>query len=310
MASPYLSLVLTTLIWGALHPVGKLAMRDVTPIQLILARVVFATLTLAFILALSGNLGEISRELRERPRTMALLAVFSFLGSSGGSMLALSLLPASVSSLLSNTSPLFVALGLIALNRGRTRVDAVIGVVVGFLGLAVVVFGENPDGFGQLALNPLGIGLAIMGSAFWAIYIGLSRQTMARGNPLAVVAASGLFGAVPWLTVAAIHGDLRAYAALSVEDWGLLLFLGVIGTGVTYGLWTAALTRLSATSVAVFQYGIPLSAVILAVLLLGDRITLALIVGGIGIVAGIALTQRSQRAASRPAPAAAASSRT
>jgi drug/metabolite transporter (DMT)-like permease len=310
LASPYLSLTATTLIWGSLHPLGKLVMRDVSPIQLILARVVFGTLILGAILATRGKVGLIGEELRTRPGRMALLAACSFLGSSGSSMIALSLLPASVSSLLSNTSPLFVALGLIAVNRGRTRADALLGVLVGFVGLAVVVFGENPNGFGELALNPVGVALSIGGSAVWAAYIGLSRQTMATGNPLAVVAASGLIAMVPWLAVAGIGGDLAHLGRLTASDWELLLYLGMVGTGVTYALWTAALRHLSATSVAVFQYGIPLSAVILSVLLLGEHVTLALVLGGVGIVAGIGLTQRSQRRASRPAPAVAASSRT
>lgn len=310
LVSPYLSLVATTLIWGSLHPLGKLVMRDVSAIQLILARVVFATLTLAVILAVQGRAGLILDELRARPGRMVLLAGLSFLGSSGASMIALSLLPASVSSLLSNISPLFVAVGLIALNRGRTRADAVLGIVVGFVGLAVVIFGENQGALGGLALNPFGVALAVAGSASWAAYIGLSRQTMREGDPLAVVCASGLIASGPWIAVAGFRGDLAQLAELSTSDWGLLIYLGVVGTGLTYGLWTAALKRLSATSVAVFQYGIPLAAVILSVAVLGEHITLALVVGGLGIIAGIAVTQRSQRAASRPVPAGAASSRT
>lgn len=309
LASPYLSLVATTLIWGSGSPIGKLVLRDASPVQLILARVILGTVVLTSILVLQGKGDLIGKELRTRPGRMALLAGCSFLASSGSSMIALSLLPASVSSLLTNTSPLFIALALIVATR-RVRADAGLGVLVGFVGLAAVIFGENPSGFGVLALNPVGVALAILGSAAWAAYIGLSRQTMATGSPLAVVAATGLIAAVPWLAVAGVRGDLAGFGHLSAFDWGLMLYLGVVGTGVTYALWTAALKQLSATSVAVFQYGIPLSAVILSVLLLGEHVTLGLVLGGLGIVAGIALTQRSQRPASRPVPAAATSSRT
>jgi drug/metabolite transporter (DMT)-like permease len=214
-----------------------------------------------------------------------------------------------VSSLLSNTSPLFVALGIIALSRGRTRVDAVLGILVGFCGLAVVVFGESPASFGQLALNPLGVGLSLVGSVTWALYIGLGRQAMAKGNGLAVVVASACFGGLPWLAVAAANGDLWRYLLLAPADWALLLFLGAVGTGLTYGLWTAALARLSAASVAVFQYAIPFWAVVLSVMLLSERVTVPLVVGGAMIVGGIALTQRATRRATRRAQTAAASSR-
>jgi O-acetylserine/cysteine efflux transporter len=105
------------------------------------------------------------------------------------------------------------------------------------------------------------------------------------------------------------NGQLVQMFRFSLPIWGLLVYVGVIGTGVTYGLWTAALTRLSAASVAVFQYAIPFFAVILSVLILGDHVTLPLILGGIGIVAGIAVTQNATRTRSKRLGRDAASSR-
>lgn len=309
LASPYLALVGTTAIWGSLHPAGKLVLREVSPLQLVLARVVFACLTLLVILAFQGQAGAVADELRTRPKTMAFLGFLSFFGSSGCSMIALSLLPASVSSLLSNVSPLFVAASVIAVQRRRTPPGVVVGVLVGFVGLAIVVFGDNPGGVGAGGLSPLGVGLALLGSLSWAAYIVAGRQAMARGNPLAVVVASGLFGGAPWVLLSLANGQLIQLFRFPIGVWALLLYTGVIGTGLTYGLWTAALTRLSAASVAVFQYAIPFFAVTLSVLLLGEHVTVPLIVGGIGIVAGIAVTQNASRARSRPRERGAASSR-
>jgi drug/metabolite transporter (DMT)-like permease len=294
LGSPYVALIVVTTIWGSLHPLGKFTMRDVTPVQLVFARVFFAGLTLAFLLALQGKVSDVAHELRHRTGTVLLLATFSFFGSSGASMIALSLLPASASSLLSNTSPLFVAMGAIALTGRRTKPIAIGGVLLGFVGLGLVIFGENPNGFGTLGLNPLGVALSLIGSLTWAIYIGLGRRAMAKGNPLAVVAASSLFGGVAWLVISAITGDLARFLTLSLVDWGLIAYLGVVGTGITYGLWTAALARLSAARVAVFQYAIPFWAVVLSVLLLGEQVTVPLVLGGIGIVAGIAIAQSTR----------------
>ncbi len=298
-ASPYLALIATTAIWGSLHPVGKLALRDVQAIQLVLARVVFASLTLLAILAIQGRVSDVRLELRSRPREMALLGFLSFFSSSGASMIALSFLPASVSSLLSNMSPLFVALGMIAMERRRTHPGIVIGVLVGFIGLGIVVLGDNPTSVGGGGLNLLGVGLAILGSLAWAAYIVLGHRAMAKGNPLAVVVASSVFGGIPWVLVSLANGELLQMFRLPLPVWGLLFYTGVVGTGLTYGLWTAALTRLSAASVAVFQYAIPFFAVILSVLLLGEHVTVPLVVGGLGIVAGIAITQRASRGRSR-----------
>jgi drug/metabolite transporter (DMT)-like permease len=295
LASPYVSLVVVTLIWGGLHPIGKIAMREATPVQFILARVFFGCLALSLLLATRGQLGLIEHELHYRTRTIALLGALGFFCSSGSSMIALSLLPASVSSLLANTSPLFVALGAIALSQKRTSASMIVGILIGFLGLGLVVFGEDPAGFGNLTLDVRGVGLSLLSSLTWAIYIAVGRRALGTSNPVAVVVGSGVFGGLPWLLLASINGDLLRLTQLPVSTLLLLVGLGVVGTGVTYGLWTAALTRLSAPTVAVFQYAIPFWAVVLSVSLLGEPLTLPLVIGGLGIVAGIAITQRSAK---------------
>jgi drug/metabolite transporter (DMT)-like permease len=71
----------------------------------------------------------------------------------------------------------------------------------------------------------------------------------------------------------------------------LLLYMGVVGTAMTYALWMSGLRRLSATSVSAFQYVIPLNAVTLSVVVLGEPLTPALVVGGLAILLGVALAQ-------------------
>jgi drug/metabolite transporter (DMT)-like permease len=295
LGSPYTGLILVTAIWGGLHPLGKIVMREATPVQFILARIVFGCLLLGLLLAVQGKAGQVSHELHTRPALIALLGAVSFFGSSGLAMIALSMLPASVSSLLSNTSPLFIAVGAIVVSRGRVNRRTIAGIVLGFVGLGLVVFGEDPAGFGHLALSPLGIALSLTGSVLWAVYIVIGRKALAAGNPIAVVVGSGLFGGAPWLIVALVTGDLMRFTQLSLATLALLVALGVIGTGVTYGIWTATLPKLNASSVAVFQYAIPFWAVVLSVTLLGEPLTIPLVLGGIGIVAGIAITQRSSK---------------
>ena len=304
-SSPYLGLVLVTMVWGCLHPLAKLAMHEVSPIQLVLGRVGFACLTLSLFLLVQGKAGDVVHEFRTRPRTIIALGLVSFFASSGSSMIALSYLPASVSSLLSNVSPLFVAIGVIGLQRGSTSLGAVGGICVGFLGLGLIIFGEDPAGFGNLTLNPFGVALSLFGSLTWAIYIGLSRQASRGGSPIAIVTASSIVGAVPWLIVSIVTGDFARFSLVPLPYLALLVFLGAIATGLTYTLWNTALARLNAANVAVFQYAIPFWAVIISIVLLGERITVPLVVGALGIVAGIAMTQREGRKLPPPAPVAA-----
>jgi drug/metabolite transporter (DMT)-like permease len=195
-----------------------------------------------------------------------------------------------------------VAVGAIAAERRRTSLGAIAGICIGFLGLGLIIFGEDPAGFGNLTLNPFGVALSLFGSLTWAVYIGLSRRASVRGNPTAIVVASSICGLVPWLVVAIVTGDLARFATVPLPYIVLLFFLGAVATGVTYALWNAALARLPAANVAVFQYAIPFWAVVISIVLLGEHITLPLVVGAAGIIAGIAITQRDGRK-SRSIPA-------
>lgn len=291
-------MLLATLIWGTMHPVGKIALESVTPAQLVLARAGLTGVVLVLVLALLGRLGRLAAVLRERPLQVIGLGMLSFFASSGLSMTGLYFLPASVNSLLANTSPLMLAVGLGIGQRRRPRPRVLLGLLLGFAGVVLLSLRGASD-LGAIGL--LGVVLSLGGSLTWAIYTGWSRQELRRGDPIAITAAAALVGSVPLALIAAASGQLATLPDLPPSALGLLLYMGVIGTALTYALWMTGLGRLSATNVSAFQYVIPLNAVALSVGVLGEPLTAALVVGGGCILAGVALAQER-----RAAPSAAA----
>jgi drug/metabolite transporter (DMT)-like permease len=141
--------------------------------------------------------------------------------------------------------------------------------------------------------------LSLGGSAAWAVYTGWSRRELSTGDPLALTTAASFVGTAPLLAYGLFSGEVAAYPALGQETLLLLGYAGVCGTALTYALWMTGLKRLPATNVAAFQYVIPLTAVTLAVLLLGEPLTVQLVVGGLAILAGVALAQERVTASGR-----------
>jgi drug/metabolite transporter (DMT)-like permease len=285
----YLGVLVATLVWGTLHPVGKVALQDVTPAQLVLARALLTGLTLVALLAVRGQLWRLVETARSRPLPIAGLGLLSFFGSSGLSMTGLSFLPASVNSLLSNTSPLMLALGL-AVARGRLPGPRVLlGLSLGLAGVTML----SARGAADLgAVGLVGVCLSLGGSLTWAIYTGWSRRELQGGDPIAITAGAALVGSVPLLALVALSGGIPTLAAAPPQALWLLLYMGVIGTALTYGLWMTGLRRLSATNVSAFQYVIPLNAVLVSIVALGEPLTPALALGGAAILAGVALAQQ------------------
>jgi drug/metabolite transporter (DMT)-like permease len=202
-----------------------------------------------------------------------------------------------------------------------TLMQALQPVFVGLL--AAFMFGERPGirfrmwsllaiaGAGVVALagatgpegDPLGLGMAVANTAFFALYFVWSKQ--ARGHidtvPLlfAVIltAASvvSVFGVVSGEDIGGISGHDLLFATLIAAVPG--------GIGHLVSIWP--LNRVAANAPAVMQLGMPFLAGALAWLLLGQPITLLHLVGGTLTVAGVAgalLSPAGRRLAARPPP--------
>lgn len=176
-----------------------------------------------------------------------------------------------------------------------------------FVGLlAAIMFGERPGirfrmwsllaiaGAGVVALagatgpdgDPLGLGMAVANTAFFALYFVWSKQ--ARGH---IDTVPLLFGVI--VTAASV---VSVFALATGEDIGGigghdLLFAALIaavpgGLGHLVSIWP--LNRVAANAPAVMQLGMPFLSGALAWLLLGQPITLLHLLGGTLTVAGVA----------------------
>ena len=109
----------------------------------------------------------------------------------------------------------------------------------------------------------------------------------------AVAAAAGSFRAL-----GVTPGDRVAIAAWNdagfVRAYLGALWAGAVATGCTYAAWSFALRRLPAVVVAPFAYLIPVSALAIAHVWLGEALTRPVLVGAGLVLAGVAFSQASQ----------------
>jgi drug/metabolite transporter (DMT)-like permease len=95
---------------------------------------------------------------------------------------------------------------------------------------------------------------------------------------------------VAWL------GAWRDFARLSPTGWLAVLFLGLACSGLGYLFWYAALERIEASRVGALLYLEPLVTLMAAVVLLGERVQAVTILGGLLLLAGVSLVERSPAA--------------
>ncbi|MGE3269449.1 MAG: DMT family transporter [Chloroflexota bacterium] len=298
--APDLAALLTVvLIWASLHPIAKQTLSEITVSQLPFSRVGLAAVFLMVVCALTGRFGRFLALFH--PRTVwkvAVLGVSGFSLSSGLSMTALSYLPAGINSVLANASPLMVALGVMVLLRERLHWRTMLGLVIGFLGVAIIALRGGVDASG---LSLVGVLLSLFSSGTWALYTVLARRLSAGHDVLAMCAATSLVGAIPLGVAVGVEGETGRLLAASAWTHLLLLWCGVIATGATFTAWVVLLRRISATRVASFQYLIPLGALVLAYPIGGEvpswvaLIGAGMIVGGVAVANSAAMTPRPRR---------------
>jgi len=198
-------------------------------------------------------------------------------------------------------TPLFAAAFAAWLLGERLRPPQLAGLIVGFVGVGVVAGVGGGDLAGSSLAGVLAVVLASAGYGFGFAYAhrfteGLSALQLSLGQLAA--------GTVLLAPVAA--GDV-AGGRVDLQPLGLLclLLLGGLGTGYAYLLNYRTLQEHGATVASLVTYLVPIVGVAAGVLVLGEPFSVRLVLGGLVVVAGVALVQSRLLGPRGPEPAAA-----
>lgn len=283
-------LLCSTVAWGTLHPVSKrLLLEGLTPTQLSLARLSLTALTMLAVGLATGRFARLAARPRREILAVAGVGFCGYFGSMVLSLNGLRYLPAATNALLANTSPLFVALcSALFVLRAPPTGRTLLGLLAGFAGVAVLSQGRAGGGEGAL----IGVLLSLTASGTWAFYTVLGRWATMRLDPVLVTFLASVVSLPPLITMAVAEGRLDRLASASPAVVVQLLWLGFGATGFAFLVWTAALRRLRAVSVAAYSYLIPVFGVVFAFLLLGEQPTPLFLLGAALTLIGVAAAQR------------------
>jgi len=278
-----LALLALSAIWGASFMFIKVGVREFDPFALIFVRIGLAALTLIPIVALRMPL----KEALERVRSVSgPLVIVGVVGSALPFWLiawAEQRIDSGLTAILQACAPLFTAVLAWLFSRSeRVTGMRLAGVVIGFVGVAVLVAGTPGGSSGELlaALATVGAGLSY---SVAALYSGARL----RGVPPLLVAA----GAMVVATLITMPLGL-ARMPDGVPGWKATLsvvVLGVVGTGIAYILYFALIAGAGASRAILVTYLVPSLALLYGVTLLGEPLTVVAVAGLALILGGVAL---------------------
>jgi drug/metabolite transporter (DMT)-like permease len=214
----------------------------------------------------------------------ALVGALGMWVASYADFLGLQYISAQFERLILLTYPMFVVLFGATFFGERVRPRALIALGVSYVGLGLIFLSENVSAEGSNVA--LGAGFVLIGAIAFAMYQLLAKQTIDAIGPK-LFTCIGMTGA----SLAAFAGFFAHHHASDLVVTGTLLFYAVLvaiaSTVLPTFLMSAALHRISAQANATIGILSPVSTILLAALILGERLTAAGIAGMALVFCGV-----------------------
>jgi drug/metabolite transporter (DMT)-like permease len=197
-------------------------------------------------------------------------------------------------SLALSTLPLLTMVTAAVLGIERLTARKTAGVAVAVAGVAAALAAGLADAPARAWRGDL---FMMVGAFCMALYNVWSRPFIARSSPLAFLTAGMGLGAV-CLTVVSLAAGGFAPEGFGAAQWAAVAFIGVFGAALNFYLWVWALERTTPTRVATTITVNPVSASLLAALILDEPIGFNLVLGIAAVLAGIWIAATERRISS------------
>lgn len=177
------------------------------------------------------------------------------------------------------SAPLTIAVLARVVLGERLSTRTIVALAVGVTGTALLIAG--PRGVADVGPRfAAGVALALAAGVAYAVYVVIAKASVARTPPLPL-ATMTFFAGAAWLSPVLFWAETPARQF--AMGWPLLVYLGVVTTGLAYAAYTTGLTTVSAAAAGIVSLLEPLTATLLGVVLFDERL------GGLGIVGAVLL---------------------
>lgn len=275
-------------VWGASFLFIKVAVDEISPLELVAARLFLGAVTVAVLMRVRGMTLSVDRSLIGHIFVTATVSnILPFALIAWGE----EHIDSGVASVLNATMPIFTAVFAAAiLVEERFTAARIIGLALGFVGVATLAGNDLTDITDSSALGQLAVVASAACYGAGAVYMRvlLGGRDPASLSMLQLIVATLI--AIPLVFI--IEGT-PSYS-MSAEGALSLLALGVFGTGFAYIAYLWLIEAVGSVRASLVTYIIPVVGLFLGWLVLDESIGLNTVLGAALIIAGVAAVMRGQ----------------
>ena len=289
-----LAFSLLVLFWGSSFAVVKIGLDYSPPLLFAGLRILLGGLAMVLAAILWGG----SPNLRRDWPVFLLLALFNAVLFVGLQTYAILYLPSGSAAVLVYLQPILVGVLAWLILGEPLSAAKLVGLLLGFSGIVAVSMGSITGA--ENAISTVGIIFGAGSALSWALGTVYFKKYEARISTLWSVAMTFLVGGMV-LTVLGLLVERWKDISWSGEFVASLLYSGLVGISLAWVIWFALVRAGEASRVAAYVFAVPLSAVLIGVVILGEPLGYTLLIGAALVLSGIYLANREPRGARKAA---------
>lgn len=285
----YFALAITCVVWGTTWVASKIGVQQVPALQLaairqLLAGVFFVGFFLFFKKIPLPNVAQF--------KWIAVMALLMFVFANGLSTWGLKYIPTGLSALIGALYPLSVVIiERVFFGIRNMTILTFIGLFLGLSGVGIVFY-ENV--FNDLSSNFLwGIGMSVLAMLSWSVGTLFLYRNKANINPYYGTGWQMLLSSLMLFIVSEITQPNVPLTSISLSTWLVIAYLVVFGSIIAFAAFIYSMKVLPAAISSLYAYVNPLVAMLVAAVILKEKLTINILWGAIVTLIGVYLVNLS-----------------
>lgn len=274
----YIYLVLTFVIWGSLYVAAKSVMAEIPSTAVLASRYAIAVVALYFVMRKRGF-----KKIKKEHRKM--LFAVGFVGYFCGiafQLLGTDLIDASLASLINSLNPVVIPIIAAIFLKERLNAKTAVSIILSVIGIYIILGIGGGGSFWGIVIN-------ILSLLFWSASCCMVRGISQDYDPIQITLYAMAI-ALCFATPTAIYEVAVTPCHLSWGGLMSLLYIGLVCTALSHVFWNRSLKILPATTCSLFYPIQPLTSAVMAMLFLGESLSVSFIIGAVLICISMVIT--------------------
>jgi drug/metabolite transporter (DMT)-like permease len=288
----YTKLFLTAVFWGGTFIAGRVVAREVGPFSASFLR--FGVASVCLLLLTYSKAKGLPVPKKNQIVPLLLLGMTGIFAYNVFFFKGLHTIQAGRAALIIANNPVIIALLAAWFFKEKLTAGNLAGIILSLSGALVVI---SKGDVAHIVSRGLGLGEFYVFCCVlsWVAYSLLGKVILVGLSPLVSVSYSCVVGAACLFIPACGEGMLGNLTNYSRMEWLSILYLGIFGTVLGFVWYYEGIKEIGPTKASQFINFVPISAIVLAFLILREPVTASLFIGTILVCSGVYLTNKVKR---------------